>query len=81
MSDRPKCDCLECRIREACNFRDGEPVEVAPIVAALGNVLSECLAHFSSRDAKRLAADLLVARKKWLTEPRVAVQQEPKGKA
>lgn len=82
MGDR--CSCLECRIRAALS-EDGRPdapfnVDVGEAIMVMGNVMSELLAHVPSKSAKRFAAELLVARKGWLTVPRVAAQH-PKGSA
>jgi hypothetical protein len=79
-----RCVCMECRIRAALS-PDGNPtgdfsVNIGETITALGNVLSELLAYQSSKSAKHFVAELLVARKKWLKHPRVAVQH-PAGNA
>ncbi|YBW39820.1 hypothetical protein ACMYR2_2347 [Nitrobacter sp. TKz-YC01] len=78
------CNCLECRLRAALSGQ-GKPeqpfdVDVGEAITAMGNVMSELLAHVPSKSAKRFSAELMVARKKWLDHPRVATQH-PKGSA
>lgn len=47
-----------------------------------GNANAPAEVRFLSlRTMKRLVAELLVARKKWMAEPRVRVQAEPVGHA
>ena len=70
---KTKCDCLECRIRRACEFDQG-PQNPVPAVMALINVLSECLAHVSDNAAMYVASELLLARNRWLNDPLVDVQ-------
>ena len=78
---KPPCDCLECRIRRACGFAENVPIDIQPAAYALGNVFAELLAFVPARTAKMMVAELLVARRKWLKNPRVAAQQPPAGHA
>jgi hypothetical protein len=83
MTERAKCGCTECRIRAA--MFGGDPTEPFEIdtgraILALGNVLSELLAHHSEASAKMFADELLLARKQWLDHPRIVVQH-PVGNA
>lgn len=77
---------MECRVRRAM-FGDQErpegpfPIDINEACLALGNVLSECMAHVPTKSAKHLVDELLVARKKWQKHPRVMAQQEPAGNA
>jgi hypothetical protein len=80
------CVCMECRIRAAIHG-DGRPpsepfaCDIGEALMALGEVMSELLAHTSTKSAKTLVGELLVARKKWQREPRIAVQQPAAGNA
>ncbi|MGY4295340.1 hypothetical protein ACVWXN_003435 [Bradyrhizobium sp. i1.4.4] len=80
-----KCACVECRIRAALS-EGGNPaapfeIDINEAVKAMGIVLSELLAHHSSKSAKMFAAALLDHRKRWLKHPRVMAQQPPQGHA
>lgn len=79
-----RCNCLECRIRAALS--GGDPtapfeVEIHGAIIAMGEVLSELLAHVPAKSAKKYAAELLVARKNWQAHPRVMAQQPHRGSA
>ncbi|WP_407146274.1 hypothetical protein [Bradyrhizobium sp. ORS 86] len=79
-----KCNCLECRIRAALS--GGNPaapfeVDINEAIIALGEVMSELLAHVPTKSAKRFADELIVARKKWQAHPRVMAQQPHRGTA
>jgi hypothetical protein len=78
------CICMECRVRQAIIGKpttDLSEVDTTEALNALGNVVAELLAHHSSKAAKRYAAQLLDARKRWQAEPRVAIQNPPAGHA
>ena len=75
------CGCMECKVRAAIGATDPNiPIDVKCAVVALGEVMAECLAHLPSSTAKMAARELLIARKKWLKEPRVSIQH-PAGNA
>lgn len=74
------CDCLECRIREACGAEANGLTDLFPVLAALGNVTAECLAHFSDRFANDFTVELLKMRRKLANHPLVRVQH-PEGSA
>lgn len=69
-----KCDCLECRVRTAIGASSGVPLDTAAVLRTIGEVAAELLAHHTTKNAKSFVAALLLARKRFMQEPRVVIQ-------
>lgn len=75
------CTCMECRIRAAIGANPTTPISLREPLIAMGEIMGEMLAHLPDASAREFLAQVDACRKRYVAEPRVAVQRPPMGNA